>query len=69
LSPERLEEIEVIKKQWARYSLLKHERNVDMLDRIAASQMKALEELRKESEELYQAAVQVPTYLFTWITQ
>jgi len=32
---------------------------MQMIDRLVFSQQKALDELRQESEELYQAAIQV----------
>lgn len=39
-----------------------------MIDRIFSSQQKALDEVRNVSEELYQAAIQVWTYIHFKIT-
>lgn len=46
-----------LQKTWTVY---KHEQKVadfQIIDRLVQSQMKALEELRRESEELYQEAI------------
>lgn len=59
LGAAQLEQRALLKKQWAHY---KHEEKVadfQIIDRLVQSQNKALEELRLESEELYQAAIQV----------
>lgn len=59
LSAETLEERALLIKEWSRYKLQQRLADVRMLDRIAFAQQQALDELRKESEELYQEAVQV----------
>ncbi|EDW15590.1 uncharacterized protein Dmoj_GI22697 [Drosophila mojavensis] len=63
LSAEEIEHRALLKKQWAQY---KHEQKVadfQIIDRLVQSQNKALEELRCESEELYQAAIAIDTTL------
>ncbi|XP_073819374.1 mitochondrial ribosomal protein L40 [Musca autumnalis] len=58
LSEAELEKRIQLNKQWSRY---KHEQKMNeyqIMDRIMQSQRKALEELRLESEELYQEAIQ-----------
>lgn len=44
---------------WAKYKQEQHLTDIKMIDRIFISQQKALDELKKESEELYQEAIQV----------
>ncbi|XP_068156130.1 large ribosomal subunit protein mL40 [Drosophila tropicalis] len=63
LSSAEQEQRALLKKQWARY---KHEEKVSdfqIIDRLVQAQDKALQELRKESEELYQAAIEVDLQL------
>ncbi|XP_075223067.1 mitochondrial ribosomal protein L40 [Lycorma delicatula] len=59
LSEEELEYRVLTFKQWSSYRLRQHLADVQMIDRILFSQQKALDELRKESEELYQEALQI----------
>jgi large subunit ribosomal protein L40 len=59
LTPETLEERALLYKEWARYKKKQTVNNMQMIDRLVFSQQKALDELRQESEELYQAAIQV----------
>lgn len=47
-----------IEKQWAYYKLQERKELNDICARLLKSQTKALDELRKESEILYQAAIQ-----------
>uniref|UniRef100_A0A1B6DHD1 Large ribosomal subunit protein mL40 n=1 Tax=Clastoptera arizonana TaxID=38151 RepID=A0A1B6DHD1_9HEMI len=64
LTPEILDERVLLTKAWSRYKLKSHLADVQMIDRIMYSQQKALDELQKESEDLYQAAIQVdPDFL------
>ncbi|XP_011203917.1 39S ribosomal protein L40, mitochondrial [Bactrocera dorsalis] len=58
LSDKDLETRALLTKKWAKY---KHQQKVSdfqTIDRLLQSQNKALDELRKESEELYQEAIQ-----------
>ncbi|EFA07359.2 large ribosomal subunit protein mL40 [Tribolium castaneum] len=59
LSDSELEQRALLDKQWATYRKNEHLTDVQMLDRIFFAQQKALDELRKESEELYQEAMQI----------
>lgn len=59
LTSNGLENRILLQKQWAKYKLEQNLADLQMLDRIAYSQQHALDELRKESEELYQEAIQV----------
>jgi len=55
----------LLNKQWARF---KHDEKVadfQIIDRLVQSQKKALEELRNESEELYQAAIEIDLQLLS----
>lgn len=64
LTPETLEERARLYKEWTRYKKKQTVNNMQMIDRLVFSQQKALDELRQESEELYQAAIQInPTQL------
>lgn len=47
-----------ILKEWTRYKYEQHLHEVQMIDRLLTAQMKALNELRDESEELYLEALQ-----------
>ncbi|XP_022913089.1 large ribosomal subunit protein mL40 [Onthophagus taurus] len=58
LTAETLEERILLEKQWSQFKKQEYVKDLKMLDRIAYSQQKALDELRKESEELYQEAIQ-----------
>ncbi|KAH8347415.1 hypothetical protein KR059_010538, partial [Drosophila kikkawai] len=63
LGSAELEERALLKKQWAHY---KHDERVadfQIVDRLIQAQNKALAELRRESEELYQAAIEVDPQL------
>ncbi|XP_034663586.1 39S ribosomal protein L40, mitochondrial [Drosophila subobscura] len=63
LGSAEVEERALLKKEWARY---KHDERVadfQIIDRLVQSQNKALEELRRESEDLYQAAIEVDLQL------
>lgn len=59
ITDEILEKRILLEKQWAKYKNDQHLSDAKMLDRILQSHQRALQELRNESEELYQAAVQV----------
>lgn len=49
----------LLEKKWSRYRFGVNTREIRMVDRLLCSQEKALKELRGESEELYQAAIQM----------
>jgi large subunit ribosomal protein L40 len=49
----------ILEKQWAAYKKNQRLDAIQMLDRISFAQQRALDELRNESEELYQEAMQV----------
>jgi large subunit ribosomal protein L40 len=59
LTCETIEERALLYKEWARYKRKQNVNNMQMIDRLVFAQQKALDELRQESEELYQAAIQV----------
>lgn len=59
LSPEEKEQRALFLKKWSLYRLKQHAADMKMLDRIEYSQQLALDKLREESEELFQAAIQV----------
>lgn len=59
ITTDKLEQRSLLLKEWARYKHQQHLNDMQMLDRIIYSQQHALDELRKESEELYQEAIQV----------
>ncbi|XP_044730029.1 39S ribosomal protein L40, mitochondrial [Chrysoperla carnea] len=69
LSAEVLEQRVLLEKQWARYKREQHLKDIQMFDRIMQSQQKALDELRKESEELYQEAIQMDLTLLPYTTK
>ncbi|XP_063221806.1 large ribosomal subunit protein mL40 [Bacillus rossius redtenbacheri] len=59
LSDSELEERVLLEKEWCRYKLSQRLKDLQIIDRLLFSQQKALSELRRESEELYQAAIQI----------
>lgn len=59
LSEAQIDERSVTLKSWAFYKLKENLSDIQMVDRMLYSQQRALDELRKESEELYQEAIQV----------
>ena len=59
LSFEESERRALLHKEWTRYKMKQHHNEIMAVDRVRWSQQRALEELRKESEELYQSAIQV----------
>lgn len=58
MSEEQKEYRAILQKDWARYQRQQNLELHRICRNILASQSKALEELRFESEELYQAAIQ-----------
>ncbi|EDV49530.1 39S ribosomal protein L40, mitochondrial [Drosophila erecta] len=63
VSSAQLVERALLKKQWAHY---KHDERVadfQIIDRLVQAQNRALAELRRESEELYQAAIEIDPQL------
>lgn len=48
----------LLSKQWASYRLQENLKDFKALDNVVQAQTKALQELRFESEELYQQAIQ-----------
>lgn len=63
MSEEEAESRILLIKEWNRYKTQQHLANIQELDSILYSQQKALDELRTESEDLYQEAIQVTNYL------
>lgn len=59
LPESELERRALLEKRWAKYKESQHLNDLKMIDRLFYSQQKALDELRLESEELYQEAIQV----------
>lgn len=59
ISVNELERRVLLEKKWALYKRDQRLKDIKVLDCIAYSQQKALDELRKESEELYLEAIQV----------
>ncbi|XP_021923104.1 39S ribosomal protein L40, mitochondrial isoform X2 [Zootermopsis nevadensis] len=64
LTPEMEDERAVLLKKWATYKQKQHLKDTQMIDRLIFAQQKALDELHQESEELYEAAIQInPTQI------
>lgn len=59
ISEEETESRILLIKEWNKYKTQQHLANVQELDSILYSQQKALDELRTESEDLYQEAIQI----------
>lgn len=58
LSAEQLESRDFLQKEWTRYQKVQRNELQNVCLRLVECQQQALIELRKESEELYQAAIQ-----------
>jgi len=59
LSFEESERRALLLKDWTRYKTKQHRDEMTKVAQVRWSQQRALEELRKESEELYESAIQV----------
>lgn len=59
LTFEESERRALLQKEWTRYKYQQFGEECEAISRLILSQEKALEELRKESEDLYQQAIQV----------
>ena len=59
ISPEEEERRVLLLKKWSVYRRNQYMADLQMLDRVQYSQQLALDKLREESEELYQAAISV----------
>ncbi|KAJ8880564.1 hypothetical protein PR048_017034 [Dryococelus australis] len=59
LSETVLEERVLLQKEWCQYKHSQRMQDLQIIDRLLFSQQKALNELKKESEDLYQAAIQI----------
>ncbi|XP_055615711.1 39S ribosomal protein L40, mitochondrial [Toxorhynchites rutilus septentrionalis] len=58
VTPEVLESRVLLEKQWAKHKRLEKLADYQLIDKVLAAQTKALNELRFESEELYQKAIE-----------
>ncbi|KAF7991175.1 hypothetical protein HCN44_002737 [Aphidius gifuensis] len=66
---EYLEQRILLTKEWSRFKNAQFMEDIRMLDNVMLSQQKALDELRAESEELYQEAIQPDVNLMPHITK
>lgn len=67
LSEEELDSRATLLKEWTRFRHQQALADLKTIDRLAHTQTKALDELRLESEELYQKAIQVCVYYYNLI--
>ena len=58
VSPAVQEARALLEKHWARHKMQENLENYKIVDRLLMAQQKALQELRFESEELYNEAIQ-----------
>lgn len=58
LSEEQIDSRDLLQKEWSRYQIVQKRELQNVCLKLLMSQQRALNELRKESEELYQAAIQ-----------
>lgn len=59
LPEDSLERRALLIKEWSKFKSEQHHRELKLLDGVIKSQAEALKELRLESEDLYQKAIQV----------
>ncbi|KAL0979258.1 hypothetical protein UPYG_G00182870 [Umbra pygmaea] len=69
LSFEESERRALLLKEWSRYKQIQHRAEMEAVGLAVAAQREALEELRLESEELYQAALRPDPVLFPFKQQ
>ncbi|XP_007422495.1 39S ribosomal protein L40, mitochondrial [Python bivittatus] len=69
LSPEESERRAQLLKKWSVYKYQQDKAEMDTMKTLVAAQEQALKELRLESEELYQAAIQRDVHLFPFDRQ
>lgn len=67
LSFEESERRALLLKDWTRYKTTQHFREMAAVTGMCRSRQRALEELRTESEELYQSAIQVDEQLIPFV--
>ncbi|KAL1501064.1 hypothetical protein ABEB36_006462 [Hypothenemus hampei] len=68
ISAEVLEKRALLEKKWANFKRLQLLSDLQMIDRIIYTQQKALDELKNESEELYQEAIQMDFHMIPFKT-
>ncbi|XP_060536353.1 large ribosomal subunit protein mL40 [Cylas formicarius] len=66
LSPEILDKRVLLEQKWCSYKREQHLSDLKILDRLLFAQQYALDELRKESETLYQQAIQIDSFLIPY---
>ncbi|KAL0111890.1 hypothetical protein PUN28_013238 [Cardiocondyla obscurior] len=59
ISEEQKESRILLQKEWNKYKNKQHFNTIQAIDSISYSQQKALDELKAESEELYEEAIQI----------
>ncbi|XP_041059208.1 39S ribosomal protein L40, mitochondrial [Carcharodon carcharias] len=64
LTLEESERRALLMKEWSRYKQKEHKQEAEMIQSMIEAQQQALQELRLESEELYQAAIKRDQGLF-----
>ncbi|XP_072443226.1 large ribosomal subunit protein mL40 isoform X2 [Chiloscyllium punctatum] len=64
LKMEESERRALLMKEWSRYKQKEHDREAEMIQSMIKAQQQALQELRLESEQLYQAAIKQDQGLF-----
>ncbi|XP_014485753.1 PREDICTED: 39S ribosomal protein L40, mitochondrial [Dinoponera quadriceps] len=69
ISAEEMESRILLQKEWSRYKNSQYLADIQIIDSMLYSQQKALDELRAESEELYQEAIQVDLALLPYVTK
>lgn len=69
LAVDILEQRALLEKTWSRYKMQDKLRDFQQIDKVVMAQQKALQELRFESEQLYEAAVQLDVNLLPFQAQ
>ncbi|XP_066150301.1 large ribosomal subunit protein mL40 [Euwallacea fornicatus] len=62
-SADILEQRALLEKKWANFKRVQLLRDLQMIDRVTLHQQRALDELKKESEELYNEAIQMDFHM------
>ncbi|CAH1981263.1 unnamed protein product [Acanthoscelides obtectus] len=69
LSSELLEKRVMLMKKWSQFKHAEHLKDLQILDKLVYNQQKALDELQKESPELYYQAIQFDFQLMNFTCQ
>ncbi|XP_046838065.1 39S ribosomal protein L40, mitochondrial isoform X1 [Vespa crabro] len=69
LSEEEEDKRVLLQKEWTRYKSKQHKNDIQIIEELILSQNRALKELKAESEELYNEAIQIDLTFLPYLKQ